>query len=93
MIANPADSLSDLFMFDEFKSRDSPFYVNLGFLRAVFLQPLLKAFEKPYSITYDVVLAYLPKKTDPFLKPTTRFCRKGSKQYRRVLPSNAGTNG
>lgn len=29
---------------------------------------LLKEFEKPYSVTYDVVLAYLPKKTDPFFE-------------------------
>ena len=29
---------------------------------------LLKEFEKPYSITYDVVLAYLPRKTDPFFE-------------------------
>ena len=31
----------DIFIFDKFKSRDSPFLVNLGFLEAVFLQPLL----------------------------------------------------
>jgi len=30
----------DIFIFDKFKSRDSPFLVNLGFLEAVFLQPL-----------------------------------------------------
>ena len=42
------------------------FYVgNQGNFDAMALR-LLKEFEKPYSITYDVVLAYLPKKTDPF---------------------------
>ena len=30
----------DIFIFDKFKSRDSPFLANLGFLEAVFLQPL-----------------------------------------------------
>ncbi len=30
----------DIFIFDKFKSRGSPFLVNLGFLEAVFLQPL-----------------------------------------------------
>ncbi len=29
---------------------------------------LLKEFEKTYSVTYDVVLAYLPKKSDPFFE-------------------------
>ena len=36
---DPVFSL-DIFLFDEFKSRGSPFEVNLGFLEAVFLQPL-----------------------------------------------------
>ena len=44
------------------------FYVgNQGNFDAMALR-LLKEFEKPYSITYDVVLAYLPKKTDPFFE-------------------------
>ena len=29
---------------------------------------LLKELEKTYSVTYDVVLAYLPKKSDPFFE-------------------------
>ena len=39
---NTADPVFSVyfFLFDEFKSRDSPFEVNLGFLGAVFLQPL-----------------------------------------------------
>ena len=42
------------------------FYVgNQGNFDAMALR-LLKGFEKPYSITYDVVLAYLPRKTDSF---------------------------
>ena len=42
------------------------FYVgNQGSFDRMALK-MLKEFEKPYSITYDVVLAYLPKKTDPF---------------------------
>ena len=48
MIADSADSLSDLFMFDEFKSRESLFQVNLGFLEAVFLQPRF-VFEAVYE--------------------------------------------
>ena len=44
------------------------FYVgNQGNFDAMALR-LLKGFEKPYSITYDVVLAYLPRKTDPFFE-------------------------
>ena len=44
------------------------FYVgNQGNFDAMALR-LLKEFEKPYSITYDVVLAYLPKKTEPFFE-------------------------
>ena len=44
------------------------FYVgNQGNFDVMALR-LLKEFEKPYSITYDVVLAYLPKKTDPFFE-------------------------
>ena len=44
------------------------FYVgNQGNFDAMALR-LLKEFEKPYSITYDVVLAYLLKKTDPFFE-------------------------
>ena len=44
------------------------FYVgNQGNFDAMALR-LLEEFEKPYSITYDVVLAYLPKKTDPFFE-------------------------
>ena len=44
------------------------FYVgNQGNFDAMALR-LLKEFEKPYSITYDVVLAYLPRKTDPFFE-------------------------
>ncbi len=44
------------------------FYVgNQGNFDAMALR-LLKEFEKPYSITYDVVLAYLPKQTDPFFE-------------------------
>ncbi len=44
------------------------FYVgNQGNFDAMALG-LLKEFEKPYSLTYDVVLAYLPKKTDPFFE-------------------------
>ena len=44
------------------------FYVgNQGNFDTMALR-LLKEFEKPYSITYDVVLAYLPKKTDPFFE-------------------------
>ena len=30
----------NIFIFDKFKSRDSPLLVNLDFLKAVFLQPL-----------------------------------------------------
>lgn len=44
------------------------FYVgNQGNFDAMAVR-LLKEFEKLYSITYDVVLAYLPKKTDPFFE-------------------------
>lgn len=44
------------------------FYVgNQGNFDAMALR-LLKELEKPYSISYDVVLAYLPKKTDPFFE-------------------------
>ena len=44
------------------------FYVgNQGNFDAMALR-LLKESEKPYFITYDVVLAYLPKKTDPFFE-------------------------
>ena len=42
------------------------FYVgNQGSFDRMALK-MLKEFEKPYSIAYDVVLAYLPRKTDPF---------------------------
>jgi len=40
----------DIFIFDKFKSRDSPFLVNLGFLEAVFLQPLF------YSLQFTVMM-------------------------------------
>ena len=44
---------------------------------------LLKGFEKPYSITYDVVLAYLPRKTDPFFETYYTILPEGIKSVPR----------